>query len=67
MDLIPVNEVAYLWHALSHNRMHCQMKVYLILQAKEAMGEALGADRQAQMRADEERMLRSQRVCIHYY
>lgn len=31
------------------------------MQAKEAMGEALGADRQAQMRADEERMLRSQR------
>jgi len=65
LDLIPVNEVDYLWHALSHYRMHCQIKVYLILQAKEAMGEALGADRQAQMRADEERMLRCQKVCIH--
>jgi hypothetical protein len=31
-------------------------------QAKEAIGEAMGADREAQMKADEERMFKAQKV-----
>ena len=31
-------------------------------QAKEAIGEAMGADREAQIKADEERMFKAQKV-----
>ena len=36
----------------------------IVLQVKEAMGEAMGADRDALLKADEERMFKVQKVRV---